>query len=1149
MAIQTYGLSWWGQQWLNALMHIDADNRLPRGRTYANKGAVQKLDIKDGHIRAQVRGSYIYTVEITVPPFSGQEKERLLDALVNDPLIISQLLNRELSPTVLDLANETNIKIFPASWKDLHMDCNCPDWAVPCKHLAAVIYLISRQIDSDPFLVFALHGLDLPTALRQRGMDIDKKIFITPPSLSALFANQPFVHEEKANQGLDFTLIPALHHDLLRLLPDNPVFYPFGDFHQVYSQQLARLVRYGEQLQKIVPESESQMQWALGATESPMLRIDGDYRCCVQGITHLKDLSTLLGELKNLTPRRLQMLQPSVAGLHLAWQFAVHLLAKGAVMPQVFSCESETLVRWLPATLDVTVDNLLEQVARQLPDGLISFNDWALTGKRQAITLCSLMLDRLVQSVPLKKGDTPYDKLFFLTGRVTFDSRRESASAASIAQWLSRLTLVHREQPPVIMLDEAGEDFALHLAVKITDQPAPVMLADILWQKCYENTRMAVLQTLAMLAEFYPPLCEYLRAGGRQALRLTAQTLPDFLFTALPVIRMLGIQALLPKALDKILRPRLSMQVRSSSGAGGSSGFQLGNLFDFDWRIALGDRQLTVTEFETLIDSAEGIVRFKEQFIYLDPDEIARLRNKLLNPPDIKGMALTQTALSGEYAGTPIMLDSAAREQLRQLTSVGMPSQPVSLNATLRPYQQTGFAWLTHNLALGIGGILADDMGLGKTLQLIAVIQHQKETGALAERKVLIIMPTTLLTNWQREIARFAPTLTTAIYHGGKRALSDEMPDILLTTYGVVRSDAATLKKQHWRLVAADEAQNLKNPASAQTKAAKSIPADAFIALSGTPVENRLAEYWSIMDFALRGYLGPLKTFISEIEKPIQMDRNQQVAERFRRITAPFLLRRLKSDKTIISDLPEKIETDRFCELATKQAAIYASVVREGMQVIRGESDAFQRQGLVLQMIMALKQVCNHPAHYLKNKQMDAALSGKAQLLLDLLDSIEETTEKVLIFTQFKEMGELLQSWLTARYGEQPLFLHGGLSRKKRDEQVERFQNDRSVRHFILSLKAGGTGLNLTAASQVIHYDLWWNPAVEAQATDRAYRIGQQRNVQVHRLLTRETFEERINDMIRNKKALAEMTVGSGEQWLGKMTDDELEELFRAGQD
>lgn len=235
-----------------------------------------------------------------------------------------------------------------------------------------------------------------------------------------------------------------------------------------------------------------------------------------------------------------------------------------------------------------------------------------------------------------------------------------------------------------------------------------------------------VLQTLAMLAEFYPPLCEYLRAGGRQALRLTAQTLPDFLFTALPVIRMLGIQALLPKALDKILRPRLSMQVKSSSGAGGSSGFQLGNLFDFDWRIALGDRQLTVTEFETLIDSAEGIVRFKEQFIYLDPDEIARLRNKLLNPPDIKGMALTQTALSGEYAGTPIMLDSAAREQLRQLTSVGMPSQPVSLNATLRPYQQTGFAWLTHNLALGIGGILVDDMGLGKTLQLIAVIQHQK---------------------------------------------------------------------------------------------------------------------------------------------------------------------------------------------------------------------------------------------------------------------------------------------------------------------------------------------------------------------------------------------------------------------------------------
>ncbi len=656
--------------------------------------------------------------------------------MVNDPLIISQLLNRELSPTVLELANELNIKIFPGSWKDLKMDCNCPDWAVPCKHLAAVIYLISRQIDGDPFLVFALRGLDLPQALRQRGFEMGRQILITPPPLSTLFTEQPFVHPQSDNQALDFTLIPDLHHELLRLLPDNPVFYPFGNFHQIYSHQLAQITRYGQRLQNCASASRHDDEWRLSAVERPTVAIDASYHIRPGGMAHFKEMSDLVGELERLTPRRLQMLQPSSIGLYLVWQFTLHLLAKGAILPQVFTIENTTLVRWLPATLDAAVDNLLEQIARQLPD-------------------------------------------------------------------------------------------------------------------------------------------------------------------------------------------------------------------------------------------------------------------------------------------------------------------------------------------------------------------------------------------------------------------------VLLTTYGVVRSDVATLKTQHWRLVAADEAQNLKNAGAAQTKAAKSIPADAFIALSGTPVENRLSEYWSIMDFALRGYLGPLKTFVAEIEKPIQTDRDQQAAERFRRITAPFLLRRLKSDKNIISDLPEKIETDRFCELTSRQAAIYESVVREGMRVIRGESDAFQRQGLVLQMIMALKQVCNHPAQYLKNDLVDTKLSGKAQLLFDLLDSIAETDEKTLIFTQFKEMGVLLQNWLAVRYGEKPLFLHGGLSRKNRDEQVERFQNDRSVRHFILSLKAGGTGLNLTAASQAIHYDLWWNPAVEAQATDRAYRIGQQRNVQVHRLLTRETFEERINEIISNKKALVEMTVSSGEQWLSRMTDDELDGLFR----
>jgi len=435
-------------------------------------------------------------------------------------------------------------------------------------------------------------------------------------------------------------------------------------------------------------------------------------------------------------------------------------------------------------------------------------------------------------------------------------------------------------------------------------------------------------------------------------------------------------------------------------------------------------------------------------------------------------------------------------------------------------------------------------MGLGKTLQVIATLLKLKEEGKLAAGKALVIVPTSLLTNWKKEIARFAPALKAGIFHGTERLLEEERPDVLLTTYGVVRSDLSKLKKLSWRIVVADEAQNIKNPTAGQTKAVKAISAESFVALTGTPVENRLSEFWSIMDFANRGFLGNLTGFMKGFAVPIQSRHDQYALNRFKRIISPFLLRRLKSDKNIICDLPDKIEQDQYCDLVEKQAALYESVVREALRVISGESDTFKRQGLVLQMIMVLKQICNHPVQYLKKGDTGADGSGKAALFLDLLEPIFAAHEKVLVFTQFREAGESLSVWIKERFGREPQFLHGGVARKARDRMVERFQHDRTERVFLLSLKAGGTGLNLTAAAHVIHFDLWWNPAVEAQATDRAYRIGQQHNVQVHRLITRATFEERINDMIHAKRNLADMTVGSGEQWIGNLSDEELNDVF-----
>lgn len=346
-----------------------------------------------------------------------------------------------------------------------------------------------------------------------------------------------------------------------------------------------------------------------------------------------------------------------------------------------------------------------------------------------------------------------------------------------------------------------------------------------------------------------------------------------------------------------------------------------------------------------------------------------------------------------------------------------------------------------------------------------------------------------------------------------------------------------------------DEAQNIKNHDTNQSKAIKSIPSNLRIAMSGTPVENRLTEFWSIMEYANKGYLGNMKSFKENFSDPIQVFNDEAAVARFRKITSPFMMRRMKTDKSIISDLPDKVEQNQFALLTQQQAALYEKTMQAVMAEIEGIEGAdgqslFKRQGLVLQMILALKQICNHPTNFLKNGHFDASLSGKTVLLFELLDSILEAGEKVLLFTQFKEMGDLLQRFITDRYGECPMFYHGGCSVQERQQMVDRFQHNRADKIFLLSLKAAGTGLNLTAAAHVIHYDLWWNPAVENQATDRAYRIGQKKNVMVHRFITKNTFEEKIDEMIQQKKHLAEMTVATGENWLGKLSNKELRELF-----
>ncbi|MDD5298821.1 MAG: SNF2-related protein [Rhodocyclaceae bacterium] len=1162
-----FGKTWWGEQWLAALTHIDYDNRLPRGRSYANKGAVGQLTVKAGTIQAKVKGSRPrpYQVTITVPPITAKDAARLLDRIAADPALIARMLNRELDPALLKLAAELGIAVFPTRWKDLAMQCSCPDWAVPCKHLAAVIYLLSREIDGNPFLVFSLRGLDLAAALKSRDILIENRADATLPTLGELL---PTVIEAETTEigpldTLDFSLLPDLAEPLLHVLPARPLFFPNGDFRETLGRLLARVAKSARQALDAEADDEVCL---LSPEDRPVPILEADYAVALTGMAAVSEWPALVEALTSLAPSRLPDFQPELAALHALRLLALHLLARGAVVPQIFSLKDSTVgLRWLPATLDPVVSDLMARVRDGLPAGRVLLRQGKktlpLAPEAQATALCSLFLDHFIRAWNSgAKEKLVGDKtlaLFFETGQANYDGPGEGAVAAGIHIWLARFHLARREHSPVLLLDEGTtqglNQFHLALAAenKLAALEQPVPLAAVLTDPAWSQARYGILQTVSLLAEFFPPLNTYVSAGARVPLTIAADKLPGFLFDTLPVVRLLGIRALLPKALDRLLRPGLSMQIKGT--APDSGGFlNASDIFDFDWRVAVGEHLLSRAEFERLVSDATGVIRFKGGYVYLDPNEIERLRAQLARPPELSGAELMRVALAGDYAGAPVGLDEAARRILAELLESGDVPLPLALQATLRPYQQRGYAWLYRNARLGLGSVIADDMGLGKTLQVITTLQKLKEDGNLAEARALVIVPTSLLTNWQKEIARFAPDLSVAVFHGAKRELAQHAgesgvgarPDVLLTTYGIARSEAAALKRLSWRVVVVDEAQNIKNPATAQTKAVKAIPATTFIAMSGTPVENRLSEYWSIMDFANRGFLGKLTQFVREYAVPIQTHHDQQVVQRFRRVTAPFLLRRLKSDKTIISDLPDKIEQNQYCTLSKAQTALYESVVQEGLRTISGESDTFKRQGLVLQMILALKQICNHPAQYLKQGQGDASLSGKAERFLELVEDIHASHGKVLVFTQFREMGELLCGWLRQEHGREPLFLHGGLTRAKRDAMVERFQNDRTERVFILSLKAGGTGLNLTAAANVIHYDLWWNPAVEAQATDRAYRIGQQQNVQVHRLITRATFEERINDMIQSKRALADLTVGVGEQWIGNLGGKELEDLF-----
>ena len=590
-------------------------------------------------------------------------------------------------------------------------------------------------------------------------------------------------------------------------------------------------------------------------------------------------------------------------------------------------------------------------------------------------------------------------------------------------------------------------------------------------------------------------------------------------------------------------------------------GLSLGELVQFEWQVALGKEKLTLQELTALADLKAPLVKVRGQWVQMNAEEIQAALHfwQQKSSGSATAREIVQMALGGHVAGrVPGSIDlqgvtatgwvGSLLKQLEGRSAFEELPAPQEFQGSLRPYQVRGYSWLCFLRDWGLGACLADDMGLGKTVQALALIQRDRRSGE--KHPVLLICPMSVVGNWQKEAARFTPYLPVMVHHGVGRAKGDsfrqeaEKQALVISSYALLQRDFEILKDVAWSGVILDEAQNVKNPETKQARAARRLQGGYRVALTGTPVENNVGDLWSIMEFLNPGFLGTQNDFKQEFFVPIQANRDPEAVKRLNRVTGPFILRRMKTDKSIIADLPDKMEMKVFCTLTKEQASLYAAVVKEATEALQ-LAEGIQRKGMVLATLSKLKQVCNHPAHFLGDNSPIPGRSGKLARLTEMLEEVLEVGDRALIFSQFSEMGEILRRHLQETFGREVPFLHGGVPKAQRDRMVERFQGENDgPQLFILSLKAGGTGLNLTSANHVFHFDRWWNPAVENQATDRTFRIGQTRNVQVRKFLCVGTLEEKIDEMIERKKEVAAGVVGTGEGWLTELSTAELKEIF-----
>ncbi|NET32190.1 MAG: DEAD/DEAH box helicase, partial [Cyanothece sp. SIO1E1] len=892
-------------------------------------------------------------------------------------------------------------------------------------------------------------------------------------------------------------------------------------------------------------------------------------------------------------------------------RWGLDLLARSKFLPALASFPNQASRASWHVILDSALDqNRLEKFAKQMPTACrIYQSQVAATATMTAagnyinlplepyellFSFLNQIVDTQVRSIaktqPLSSNALDQDvpvpvwlqALGSESGVTDVDSTAIERLESAIATWTAPLKSFLADQAVtfrtcfVLQPPAAGElNWTLGYSLQAADDADFLINVQTIWQNPVEQLTYAgrtishpqetLLAGLGLAARIYPVIETSLRQQRPESCQLDPIQAYEFLKSTAWLLQESGFGVILPPSLQSQQgwASRLGLQIQAQAPtAKQRQRLGLQSLLNFKWELSIGGQRLSKAEFERLAALDTPLVEINGEWVELRAQDVKAARDFFAARKDQMALSVedalristgdSQTidklpVVSFEASGTLkdlIMTLTTGNQTLAEIDT------PEGFRGELRPYQARGVSWLSFLEQWGLGACLADDMGLGKTIQLIAFLLHLRQQDAL-EHPTLLVCPTSVLGNWEREVKRFGPKLKVTLHHGDKRSQGKAFAkvakthDLVITSYALVYRDASTLQTVPWQGLVLDEAQNIKNPDAKQSQAVRQLEAQFRIALTGTPVENRLSELWSILDFLNPGYLGPRNFFQRRFATPIERYGDTDSLKALRSLVRPFILRRLKTDRDIIQDLPEKQEMTVFCGLSAEQATLYQKLVDESLANI-DEAEGVQRRGMILALLVKLKQICNHPAQFLQEKTLGIAQrSGKLQRLEEMLEVMVSEGDRALIFTQFAEWGKLLQSHLEQQFHQEILFLYGSTSKKKREEMVDRFQQDpRAPKIFILSLKAGGVGLNLTRASHVFHFDRWWNPAVENQATDRVFRIGQTRNVQVHKYVCMGTLEERIHEMIESKKALSEQVVGSGEQWLTELDSDQLRNLL-----